>query len=112
MAQNILDGFTFEGRFPGQGWLGPFNYKFRPALHARVTAYRETVRNAPAKVISAKQIEFLKEFLVSWDRVDENGSPLAIDSDMAYHTLSDSAVTHIWSDICGFGENIFKAEKN
>jgi len=108
MAANILDGLTFDSRFPGQGWDPPFNFKWRPALNARVVEYRAAIKDAPAKVITQRQHEFLREFLVSWDRVDKNGAPLSLTDPMAYEILSDAAVSFMWSEIAGYGADTYK----
>jgi hypothetical protein len=109
----ISDGFTINDTFPGQGWQGPFTFSYRPAMNGRVNEYRDSIKNVPAKTTTIKQIEFLKEFLTSWDRVDDQGNPLSLTDDMAFQTLSDAAITYLWSAVSGWGSDSWsKQAKN
>lgn len=110
---SINDGYTITDTFPGQGWMPPFTFAYRPAMNARVNDYRESIKNVPAKTATAKQIEFLKEFLTNWDRTDVQGNPLSLTDDMAFQTLSDAAMTYMWSAVAGWGQDSWsKTAKN
>ena len=111
MALNpITDGWTIDGKFPGQGWQSPFSYRYRPALSARVVQYRADTREVSPKVVTQKQIEFLREFIVSWDRVDKDGNPMSLTDDMAFQSLSDAAMSYLWSDLAGYGADSWQSQ--
>jgi hypothetical protein len=105
----IADGYIYDSKFPGSGWAPPFTYKFRPAMHARVTSHREDVKNAPAKVVSQKQVDFLREHITSWDRADQNGVALALTDTAAWESLSDSAIGFMYADVAGYGADTWQA---
>lgn len=105
----IRDGFTETDKFPGQSWIPPFSFTYRPALHDRVIEYREAVRNATAKTIVAEQIKFLKEHLVSWEILGEQGgTPLPTTDDNSYKGIPEPVITFMWSCVSSYGPDRWK----
>lgn len=115
MAFIIRDGWTETDEFPGQHWMGKFKFTYRPALHDRVTEYRETVKSGgSAKATVIEQRRFLKEHLVSWEIQDSpDGAPLKTTDDNVYVHLPAPIVDFIWGCIAGYGPDRWKdAVKN